>query len=470
MARWHSLWLIPEHAPEIEQELNVERLVTMARHQPLAAGAHAGMSIALSAAVQTPISSLHWLMLGAFQLAATAQMAVWWRHRKKRRPAHVSGDTVTRIILWTVMWGLLWGTLTADFLAAAHNRDGAFIGIVIIGMAAGGTAMLTAIPAAAAAFLACSMFPPAAIALSMNEYALAAFIVGSGAFMMLSVRQSYFSFVEHVRLRLLTTELATEAEAAVQAKNNFLANMGHELRTPLNAITGFSEMIGAEIKGPVGHPDYIEFSHAIAQSARQLTTVIDDILDLSKFDADPGKLRDTDISIDVILDQALTVVRPMCDRSKITIDLSIMPQLPLVRVDMGRIHQVLVALLSNAIKVSDAGGRIALEVMMPGPGPSSGIAFCVTDWGPGIPAAEVKELLKPFVWTRNADRYQVPGTGLKLPLADQIIRAHGGILHIDSVEGRGTGISFILPPERIVGYRSQENGGASLAAGTASQE
>src|SRR4051812_45387573 len=109
MARWHSLWLTPEHAPEIERELNVERLVTMARHQPLAAGAHAGMSVALSAVVHSAIDPLLWLMLGAFQMAAAAQMAVWWRHRKKRRPARVSDDTITRIILWTVMWGLLWG-------------------------------------------------------------------------------------------------------------------------------------------------------------------------------------------------------------------------------------------------------------------------------------------------------------------------------------------------------------------------
>jgi signal transduction histidine kinase len=472
MARWHSLWIAPAAAPDLEQELNVERLMTMSRHQPLAAAAHSLMSLALVLAVSVPTSPFLVCIVAAMQIAALVQVSIWQRHRRKSRPARVADRTLTRIILWTVMWGLLWGTLTASLVQSGHGRDCALLGVTIMGMAAGGVGMLTAIPAAAVAFLATSMLPPATVLLTMGgkpEILFSLFLLASAVFMTLSVRQNYISFLNHLRLRLLTARLAVEAEAASQAKTRLVANMGHELRTPLNAVIGFAEMIAAEMKGAIGPRDYLEFARAIVQGGRQLRAVIDDILDLSKFEAGLGKSPDVEIGVAVLVEHALSVIRPAGAQHNIAIHCDVDPHLPAIRVDMDRIHQVLVGLLSNAVAFSNPGGRIDLDVSFAPHArhePAAGVLFRIIDYGTGIPTQDLTDILTPFVWTRDATHHQIPGTGLKLPLADQIIRAHGGVLKIESVVGRGTVASFVLPQERLVGYRSSGTCTMRLAAGT----
>ena len=160
--------------------------------------------------------------------------------------------------------------------------------------------MLTAIPAAAVAFLTCSMLPAIFIILSGGSYgeiALGLFLSIGIASMTLSVRHNFLTSVNLEKLRLLTSTLAAETAAASQAKTRFLANMSHELHTPLNAIIGFGEMIGSEVKGPVGNRTYAEFANSIVESARQLLTMIDDIFDLSRFESGDVKAAETEIAM-----------------------------------------------------------------------------------------------------------------------------------------------------------------------------
>ncbi|TAL02303.1 MAG: HAMP domain-containing histidine kinase [Rhodospirillaceae bacterium] len=485
MARWHSLWLTPVLAPEIEQELNIERLMSVARQQPIAATAHAGVSLALAAAVEAPVGPWGLLALGGFQIMAALQLKVWLQHRRKPRPLQVSDATIGRIILWTAVLGLMWGVFTAHLLTVSSHRDCALLGVVIVGMAASGSTMLTAIPAAGMIFVAFVIAPIVTVSIVMGLHAdimgtrsdivFGMFLAATGVFIAIAGCYNYLGFLNILRLRLRMAQLAEEAGAAIQAKTRFLANMGHELRTPLNAIIGFGEMISGEMKGTIGNRDYVEFADAIVHSAQNLTSVIDDIFDLSRIHSSSDKPSDSDVAVATLIDHALVTMRPQFMKANIGLETNIEPNLPVVRVNANRIHQVLIGLLSNAIKFSGLNGKVSLEACFVrddyNVGPSQ-IMFRVTDHGPGIPPAELREILRPFVWTREAEHNQVPGTGLKLPLADQIIRAHGGTLHIASIEGQGTVVTVTLPPERIVGYQSPGVVGSRgiTAAGAAHQE
>jgi signal transduction histidine kinase len=466
MARWHSLWTTSELAPDVEQELNIERLMAVSRHQPLASAAHAGISLALALGVRATIPTALWLLLALFQVAAIMQARVWWIHRRQPRPRRVSNATITRLILWSVMWGLLWGTYSAWLLSIATLHDAAIIGIGIMGMAAGGVAMLTTVPAAAVFFLAFSLMPATAVAFWFEDPVnplLGLFLVAAAVFMTGSVRQNYAIFLDHLRLRLLTAELSAETAEANQAKVRFLSNMGHELRTPLNAVIGFAEMIAGEMKGKIGEPAYLEFARNIVQSARHLSGTIDDILDLSRFQAgEDNTLRDSVVPAGVLLEHVLAAIKPICDRSGVTLNSDIELLLPEIRVDVGRTHQVLMGMLSHAIGCSAAGDAVFLKafiVRWADDGRLRGLVLRVNAPGNVISASELARILQPFRWTREAEYHQMPGAGLKLPLMDRIVSAHGGKFEVISTVERGTTITVTLPPERIVGYRSSEPGG-----------
>ena len=162
MARWHALWLKPDLTPEIEREVNIERLRLMARQQVVSAGAHAFNSLMLAIAAWPAVN--HTLLLAAvvpFQGVAAWQLWLWLRHRHRRRPSAVSGTTITRICIWSLAFGALWGGLAAALLVHVHDPSvQLLICLVVIGMASGGTMMLFSIPAALIGFLTFSLIPP----------------------------------------------------------------------------------------------------------------------------------------------------------------------------------------------------------------------------------------------------------------------------------------------------------------------
>jgi signal transduction histidine kinase len=146
----------------------------------------------------------------------------------------------------------------------------------------------------------------------------------------------------------------------------------------------------------------------------------------------------------------------------VTLNSDIELLLPEIRVDVGRIHQVLMGMLSHAIGCSAAGDAVYLKafiVRWADDGRLRGLVLRVNAPGNVIPASELARILQPFRWTREAEYHQMPGAGLKLPLMDRLVSAHGGKFEVSSTVERGTTITVTLPPERIVGYRSSEPGG-----------
>jgi signal transduction histidine kinase len=452
MARWHALWLKPDLTPEIEGEVNIERLLTMARHQPVAAPAHAVNSVILTVS-SWPIVTHHWLLVLfviLFQTAAIWQLRVWWMHRHDGRPSRVSDRAITRATIWSLYFGGVWGFFTAVLLASAPGRDlELLICTVIAGISAGGAMMLYPIPVAMVSFLIFSVGPPwVVMAFSENRvsHALMLYTLVYIGFLLITGRYSYQNFVEGVRLRLQNADLAYKAEAASRAKSRFLANMSHELRTPLNAIIGFAEVIHHQFKGPVGNPQYIEFARSIHESGRHLVGIINDILDLSKVEAGKVVLEEQPTTVAALVDQVAALMNHSMSNAQLTLDIAIDPALPEILVDIRKIDQVLLNLISNAVKFTPPGGRIRIEGHR---APDGGMVIKVADTGSGIAADELGEVLKPFVQSRDAERRRVQGTGLGLPLADELVKLHGGTMALASAPGEGTTVTVYLPPARV---------------------
>ena len=238
-----------------------------------------------------------------------------------------------------------------------------------------------------------------------------------------------------------------EAEAASRAKSEFLANMSHELRTPLNAIIGFSEIIKAEMLGPLGTDRYRFYAQDIFDSGHHLLEVISDILDISKVEAGEFDLQAEASDIGDIIDQCLRLVRERAEAAGIAFEVELAPDLPQLLLDRRLIKQSLINLLSNAIKFSPDPGRVALRAERASDG---AVLVSVSDAGIGIAEKDIPSVLQPFSQLESAFSRSHQGTGLGLPLAKSFIEAHGGTLESHGTVGDGTSVSLRFPPQRAI--------------------
>ena len=238
-----------------------------------------------------------------------------------------------------------------------------------------------------------------------------------------------------------------KAEAASRIKSGFLATMSHELRTPLNAIIGFSDMMRQEVMGPLGNEQYRTYAADIHDSGTHLLEIINDFLDLSK--AEVGKLELHEEVFD--LQDTVRSVRQLTGESARAAGLSdsfvLAADLPLLRADERKTKQVLLNLVTNAVKFTTAGGKIALDARFD---PVTGLAVTVTDTGIGIAPADIGRVLEPFEQVDSSLARQHQGTGLGLPLVKAIMELHGGSVELQSEVGVGTRVRVIFPPERAI--------------------
>jgi signal transduction histidine kinase len=234
------------------------------------------------------------------------------------------------------------------------------------------------------------------------------------------------------------------AEAADRSKSVFLANMSHELRTPLNAIIGFSGMISARLFGPLADK-YVEYAKIIGASGHHLLAIINDILDTAKADADKLRLIEQKVDLAEVVGLGSQIVQDMARRAGIDFASEIEGPLPKVIGDPAKLTQILVNLLTNAIKFSQPGGRVRLKV---GQAPHQGVTFSVEDTGIGMSADEIAIALEPFGQIDAGLTRKNDGVGLGLPLTKRLIELHGGAMEIKSKPGQGTVVTVRLPEER----------------------
>ncbi len=235
------------------------------------------------------------------------------------------------------------------------------------------------------------------------------------------------------------------AEIASRAKSEFLANMSHELRTPLNAVIGFSQMIGEEILGPIGRAEYKEYARDIHASSLHLLQIINDILDVSKIEAGMVTLHDAAIDFTAIAGACCRLVRTKAEAGEITLTLDVPDDLPSILADERMLKQVILNLLSNALKFTAKGGSILLQAR---PHQAGGLSFVVKDTGIGIAREDFDKIFRPFGQVDSSLTRKFEGTGLGLPLTKGLVELHGGTIVLESEVGRGTCVTVTLPKSR----------------------
>jgi len=239
------------------------------------------------------------------------------------------------------------------------------------------------------------------------------------------------------------------AEGANTAKSEFLANMSHELRTPLNAINGFSEIMVHEMFGPLGDKRYKEYAQDILSSGQHLLALINDILDMSKIEAGKMSLSLDWMEIKDVVEDVVRLMRNRADAANLVLATTVPPGLPEVEADYRAVKQILLNLVSNAIKFTPAGGRIDVKVWSLGEETSNyRLQISVCDTGIGIAQDDIGRLAKPFEQIETQHAKAQAGSGLGLALTKSLVELHGGVFELESEPGLGTTVSFTLPIKR----------------------
>ncbi len=238
----------------------------------------------------------------------------------------------------------------------------------------------------------------------------------------------------------------TRAEAANRSKSEFLANMSHELRTPLNAIIGFSEIMQAQMFGPMGSEKYAEYSRDIHRSGQFLLDVINDILDMSKIEAGRMALEPETLQLDGVLDEVMRLIGPRAYEGRVTVEREVPAGLALWG-DKRAVKQILINLLSNAVKFTPEGGRVVVA----GKTAADAMSIVISDTGIGIPARDIEKLGRPFEQVENQFTKSKGGSGLGLAISKSFAELHGGSLSIRSVPGQGTDVTVTFPNRQVQG-------------------
>ncbi len=250
-----------------------------------------------------------------------------------------------------------------------------------------------------------------------------------------------------------------QSDAGSRAKSQFLANMSHELRTPLNAIIGFSEIMKEETLGPIGSARYQSYASDIFQSGTHLLSLINDVLDTSKFDSGHLELQEENVDIGALTDLCAALMETQAAKARVAIVKDVEPDLPLLVADPRRLRQILFNLMSNAVKFTQEGGKVRVCARAT----PQGFILQVADNGIGMAAEDLPTALEPFRQIDSTLSRKHSGTGLGLPLAKHLAELHGADFAIHTAPGAGTSVTITFPASRIV-VRAVADKAASAAA------
>ena len=240
------------------------------------------------------------------------------------------------------------------------------------------------------------------------------------------------------RLRIMAGDLQralTAADQANTAKTHFLARMSHELRTPLNAIIGFAEIMQQELFGPVGHPRYKDYSVGILASGRNLLSLVDSVLDVSRIESGSVPVTQELVALDEMARSCVAAMAGQTRNGAVEIANVVPVDLPPLRVDPAHLRKILLQLLDNAVKFGPNGCHVELGARRC---EAHRLEIWVKDDGPGIAAEDLRNVLTPFNQVRNHLVFHHEGLGLGLPIAKSLTELNGGEFEITSEIGHGT--------------------------------
>ena len=240
-----------------------------------------------------------------------------------------------------------------------------------------------------------------------------------------------------------------------QLKSNFLATVSHELRTPLTSIIGFSEMLAKGIAGPLNE-EQTEYANTILERGEELLRLITQVLEMSKMEVGTMRLSLASVDLRAIVGRAFSAASISADRAQVHLVQEIDPGIPHVVVDADKIQQVLINLISNAIKFNRPDGRVIVRAELApmkrpfeedffGEETADALRVTVSDTGIGIPEDQLSRIFDAFYQVDASSTRQHGGAGLGLSIVRKLIEAHGGEAWADSIVGAGTSFHFTLP-------------------------
>jgi signal transduction histidine kinase len=257
----------------------------------------------------------------------------------------------------------------------------------------------------------------------------------------------YSDITERRRAEQEMIDAFNQAEVANRSKSEFLANMSHELRTPLNAIIGFSDILRSEKFGPIGNAKYLEYARDVHASGVHLLDLINDVLDMSKIEAGKLELFEEEVPVPELVTSCLSMVRERARERKVRIAADLGTQPVLVWADMRAMKQILLNVLSNAVKFSRDGDAVTITADLNAAG---GAVITIADGGIGMTPEQIERARQPFGQAHAATTKTYGGTGLGLPITQRLVELHGGELQITSRPGEGTTVTVVFPPSRTL--------------------
>ena len=385
-----------------------------------------------------------------------------------------------RVILTETAQSMLWAGVVLLVLPSPDPDAQHFVLIVLLLLGAMSALITATVPGAVYAALA-----PIALAIAFASWPsrldathllLAALTYAALLYFVVLATRLYETWLENLSFQAEKDGLIAEleqakansdearrrAEEASLAKSRFLATMSHELRTPLNAILGFSEVMKGELFGAHSVPAYREYSNDIHSSGQHLLALINEILDLSRIEAGRNELREESIVLASIVEDCNHLLAMRARKRDIAISYVAAPDLPRLWADERAVRQVVLNLLTNAIKFTPQGGSVTIKI---GWTQAGGQYFSVRDTGPGIPESEIPIVMSSFGRSSLSQKNAEEGSGLGLPIVKGLVEQHGGTFTLRSKVREGTEVIVVFPPERVMNAlpRLDENSGASRA-------
>lgn len=261
-------------------------------------------------------------------------------------------------------------------------------------------------------------------------------------------RDMFVADIQRQELAAAAMQQAKEkAEIASRAKTEFLANMSHELKTPLNAIVGFSESLLSNAFGPIDSPQIREYLKEIHESGGHLLDIINDILDLSRIETGDRQPTDSHIDLHRMIENNLRLISKRADAADITITSQIPSEIFGITADERMAKQMLMNLLTNAVKFTPAGGAVELRAALDGDG---NLSIAVSDTGIGIAEDQIECVLEPFRQVDGSLARRTNGAGLGLALVASMMKLHSGTIKITSRLQQGTTVALKFPATRVL--------------------
>ena len=424
---------------------------------PMAIIANLIIAVLLAAAMDPMVPRdllLIWVLL--MTVVVAVRLGLWWAYSRARPTLQATKLWARRYELAALMTGVVWALASLVALLGASLTSQGLAMFAVGGMMAGSVFSLAAHPRAFLLLVLPASLSILVVCLYIGD-PIRLNVAAMGAVYMVMVivagHAASRSLIETLQLRLVNEALNADllaarrsAYLADQIKRESLANLSHELRTPLNAVIGFADTMREEIWGPLGHPTYREYVRNIADSGNHLFTLISDILSLSRAEVGALDLSDEPIDLASLVEPCRAMVTGPALEHGLDLSVSVAPETPRVLVDLVKMRQVVINLLTNAVKFTPSGGRIDLTVR---PIDGGGVEIAVRDTGVGI-AVDLDRVMEPFIRGKSEVIVDRDGAGLGLALSRRLVERHSGTLVLSSKLGVGTTARVTLPPSRVL--------------------